>query len=40
MNVLAGESWSQAIGLSGFPLAIVIVAIIAAICFYLWLLLR
>jgi len=36
--MLAGRSWSQVIGLSGLPLALVIIAIIAAICFLMWLL--
>jgi hypothetical protein len=38
--ILAGESWSQQIGLTGFPLAAVIIAIIAGICFWLWLISR
>ena len=37
---LAVTSWSQQIGLSGFPLAIVIVAIIAAIVAVYYLILR
>ena len=38
--MLASESWSQQIGLSGFPLALVIIAIIIGVCFWLWLMMR
>ena len=38
--ILAGQSWSQQIGLTGWPLALVIVAIIAALCFGAYMVLR
>lgn len=36
----ASQSWSQQVGLTGWPLAFVIAVIILAICFAIWVLFK